>query len=256
MHLSTVKIPFNFGLDWHCLSISFLISKPILHQPEKMLFASFLLYILEWDHPFQVAPTCCLCGVTCKLKASSGLTEVSIFRHSISTVEMRSNHNYLCECISLTNSSNGLNKHVTSDSTIDIGLDSRKPWIQAGTLRPELDHNTGRHFDTPLRLVTSRPSFRQTRPLASHNISIIVHETSKFRYTWRESWCNCVWKTLYLNLYSQLASVEIHLRPFPHHGLGRDHVIRHRSGIRVWLAEHPLRIVWLPFTIAGEMLVC
>ena len=39
-------------------------------------------------------------GVTCKLKASSGLTEVSIFRHSISTVEMRSNHNYLCECIS------------------------------------------------------------------------------------------------------------------------------------------------------------
>ena len=128
---------------------------------------------------------------------------------------------------------------MTSDSTIDIGLDSRKPWIQAGTLRPELDHNTGRHFDTPLRLVTSRPSFRQTRHLASHNISIIVHETSKFRYTWRESWCNCIWKTLYLNLYSQLASVEIHLRPFPHHGLGRDHVIRHRSGIRVWLAEHP-----------------
>ena len=58
------------------------------------------------------------------------------------------------------------------------------------------------------------------------------------------------------HLYSQLASVEIHLRPFPHHGLSRDHVVRHRSGIRVWLAEHPLRIVWLPFTIAGEMLVC
>ena len=133
---------------------------------------------------------------------------------------------------------------MTSDSTIDIGLDSRKPWIQAGTLRPKLDHNTGRHFDTPLRLVTSRPSFRQTRHLASRNISIIVHETSKFRYTWRESWCNCVWKTLYLNLYSQLASVEIHLRPFPHHGLGREHVIRHRSGIRVWLAEHPLRILF------------
>ena len=82
-------------------------------------------------------------------------------------------------------------------STIDIGLDSGKPWIQAGTLRPELDHNTVRHFDTPLRLVTSRPSFCQTRHLASHNISAIVHETSKFRYTWRESWCNCVWKTLY-----------------------------------------------------------
>ena len=30
MHLSTVKIPVNFGLDWHCPSISFLISKPTL----------------------------------------------------------------------------------------------------------------------------------------------------------------------------------------------------------------------------------
>ena len=78
------------------------------------------------------------------------------------------------------NCSNGLNKHVTSDSTIDVGLDNRKPWIQAGTLWPELDHNTGRHFDIPLRLVTSRPSFRQTRHLASHNISTIVHGTSKF----------------------------------------------------------------------------
>ena len=60
-----------------------------------------------------------------KLKALSGLTEVSIFRYSILTVELRSNHNYLCECISLTNRSNGLDKHVTSDSTIDIGLDHR-----------------------------------------------------------------------------------------------------------------------------------
>ena len=49
---------------------------------------------------FKSTPICCLCGVTCKLNALSGLTEVSIFRHSISTVEMRSNHNYLCECIS------------------------------------------------------------------------------------------------------------------------------------------------------------
>ena len=46
----------NFGLDWHCPSISFLISKPILHQSETFLFASFLLYILEWDHRFQVIP--------------------------------------------------------------------------------------------------------------------------------------------------------------------------------------------------------
>ena len=41
------------------------------------------------------------------------------------------------------------------------------------------------------------------------------------------------------HLYSQLASVEIHLRPFPQHGLSRDHVVRHRSGIGVWLAERP-----------------
>ena len=34
-------------------------------------------------------------------------------------------------------------------------------------------------------------------------------------------------KDTILHLYSQLASVEIHLRPFPHHGLSRDHVIRH-----------------------------
>ena len=95
------------------------------------------------------------------------------------------------------NCSNGLNKHVTSDSTIDVGLHNRKPWIQAGTLWPELDHNTGRHFDTPLRLVTYRPSFRQTRHLASHNISTIVHGTSKFRYTWQESWCNCARNALH-----------------------------------------------------------
>ena len=77
---------------------------------------------------------------------------------------------------------------MTSDSTIDIRLDYRKPWIQAGTLRPKLDHNTSRHFDTPLRLVTSRPSFRKTRHLESPNISTIVHEMSKFQYTWPESW--------------------------------------------------------------------
>ena len=29
------------------------------------------------------------------------------------------------------------------------------------------------------------------------------------------------------HLYSQLASVEIHFQPFPHHGLSRDHVVRH-----------------------------
>ena len=31
------------------------------------------------------------------------------------------------------------------------------------------------------------------------------------------------------HLYSQLASVEIHLRPFPHQGLSRGHVVRHRG---------------------------
>ena len=35
-------------------------------------------------------------------------------------------------------------------------------------------------FDTPLRLVTSRQSFRQTRHLASPNISSIVHENLNF----------------------------------------------------------------------------
>ena len=80
------------------------------------------------------------------------------------------------------NCSNGLNKHVTSDSTIDIGLDHRKPWIQAGNLGPELNHNTGQLFDTPLHLVTSPPSFRHTKHFASHNISTIVPETSKFWY--------------------------------------------------------------------------
>ena len=87
---------------------------------------------------------------------------------------------------------------MTSDSTTCIGLHYRKLWIQAGTQRPELDQNTGRHFDTPLRLVTSRPSFRQSRHLASPNVSTIVHETYRFRYTWRKSWYTCVWKTLYL----------------------------------------------------------
>ena len=53
----------------------------------KSLRFALLLYILEWDHRFQVTPICCLCGVTCKLKASSGLTKVSIFRHSISSVD-------------------------------------------------------------------------------------------------------------------------------------------------------------------------
>ena len=47
----------------------------------------------------------------------------------------------------------------------------------------------------------------------------------RFRYTWRESWCNCVWKTLYL-IFTLLAMVNIHLRSFPQHGLSRDHVVR------------------------------
>ena len=29
------------------------------------------------------------------------------------------------------------------------------------------------------------------------------------------------------HVYSLLVIVEIHLRPFPHHGLSRDHVVRH-----------------------------
>ena len=50
MHLSTVKIPVNFGLDWHCPSVSFLISKPILHQPEKnVICVVFVVY--TWVRP-------------------------------------------------------------------------------------------------------------------------------------------------------------------------------------------------------------
>ena len=51
-------------------------------------------------------------------------------------------------------------------------------------------------------------------------------ECVRFRYTWRESWCNCVRKTLYL-IFTLLAIVEMHLQPFPHHGLSCDHVVRH-----------------------------
>ena len=45
MHLSTLKMPENFGLDWPCPSISFLISKPILYQPEKnVICVVFVVY--------------------------------------------------------------------------------------------------------------------------------------------------------------------------------------------------------------------
>ena len=110
---------------------------------------------------------------------------------------------------------------MTSDSTIDIGLDNRKPWIQAGTLRPELDHNTGRYFDTRLRLVTSRPSFRQTRHLASHNIPTIVHGTSKFRYTWRESWCYCARNALHADRGRVIS-------------LPRERELLDTFGVRIW----------------------
>ena len=50
MHLGTVKIPINFGLDWHCPSVSFLISKPILHQPEK-IFICVVFVVYTWVRP-------------------------------------------------------------------------------------------------------------------------------------------------------------------------------------------------------------
>ena len=64
--------------------------------------------------------------------------------------------------------------------------------------------NTGRN---PTARTRPRPSFRQTRHLASHNISTIVHETLNF------------------DILDENHDVT--------------HVVRHRSGIRVWLAEHP-----------------
>ena len=117
----------------------------------------------------------------------------------------------------LTNMWHQIRQYIL-DSTTETPEYRPEPYGPNSTTTPP---NTGRHFDTPLRLVTSRP-----RHLASPNISTIVHEMSKFRYIWREWWCNCVWKTL-PHLYSLLVSVEIHLRPFPHHGLSHDHVVRH-----------------------------
>ena len=48
MHLSTVKFPTNFGLDWFWSSLSFAILKPVF-LPN--LFAFFLYYI-QWDPSF------------------------------------------------------------------------------------------------------------------------------------------------------------------------------------------------------------
>ena len=60
MHLSTRKMPENFWLDWHCPSISFFISKPILYQPEKML-PSGLRFWLAVDH--RTNDSSSVCGV-------------------------------------------------------------------------------------------------------------------------------------------------------------------------------------------------
>ena len=44
MHLSTVQIPTNFGLDWNWSSIQFLIS-----NPDQIELFIYIIGILYWD---------------------------------------------------------------------------------------------------------------------------------------------------------------------------------------------------------------
>ena len=163
MHLSTLKMPENFGLDWPCPSISFLISKPILYQSEKNVICVVFVVYTWVRSPVSSHPPYAACVgwlVSWKLWVVSLKYQYfdTVFRqwkcNRIITICVNAYRKRTVRTV-LTN--------MWSDSTIDIVLDYRKPWIQAGTPWPELDHNTGRHFDTPLRLVTSRRSFRQTR---------------------------------------------------------------------------------------------
>ena len=101
--------------------------------------------------------------------------------------------------------------------------------------------NTGRnptartrpqHRPTFWHSVTSRPSFRQTRHLASHNLSTIVHGTSKFRYTWRESWCNCTRNALHADRGSLIS-------------LPRERELLDTFGVRIWQWIY-VAFIWHP----------
>ena len=96
----------------------------------------------------------------------------------------------------------------------------------SGTLRSELDQNSGRYENIWAcweLLGASRQNFRQTRHLTIPNIWTTALQMSKLRRTLWKSRYNCVWKTQYL-MFTLLASVEL---SSPYHDLGRDHVIRH-----------------------------
>ena len=85
MRVNTVKIPIDFGLHWHWPSISFLILKPIFVPIwDKMLFASFfVVYTLVRPLLSSHSPYILVVWVTWKLKAWSGLTNLSTNRHDL-----------------------------------------------------------------------------------------------------------------------------------------------------------------------------
>ena len=193
MHLSTVKIPVNFGLDWHCPSVSFLISKPILYQPEKNVIC-IVFVVYTWVRPpVSSHPPYAACV---GWHVSWKIWVVSLKYQYFDTVFRQWKYNWtITICVNAYRKRTVERSWQTCDC--DIRFNNRYRTRLQKTLNG-LNSTTIPANILTLRLVTSLPSFRQTRHLASPNISTIVHETSKFRYTWRESWCNYVWKTLYL----------------------------------------------------------
>ena len=164
MHLSTLKMPENFGLDWP-LSFNLIFNFKTYFVPtwKNVICVVFAAY--TWVRPpvSSHRPYALCVGWLVSWK----LWVVSLKYQYFDTVFRQ----WKCNRI-ITICVNAYRKRTVwtvltnmwhQIRHIDIGLDYRKPWIQAGTPWPELDHNTGRHFHTPLRLVTSRRSFRQMR---------------------------------------------------------------------------------------------
>ena len=56
MHLSSVKIPVNFGIDWSWSSNSFSILKPVFYQIYLRCFCKYLMRlssVMKWDHRWR-----------------------------------------------------------------------------------------------------------------------------------------------------------------------------------------------------------
>ena len=68
--------------------------------------------------------------------------------------------------------------------------------------------------------------------LASHNISTIVHGTSKFRFTWRESWCNCAKNALHADRGRVIS-------------LPRERELLDTFGVRIWQWIY-VAFIWHP----------